>query len=194
MKKMTKKASALAAGVVSMGLLLGASTAQANVVLEGNNVVRIDNLELNFDQDELDGFYNVEFINGQGSSLYPGGESSFDFDNAEDAGTALVQINNALNLNTPVPTGASSAGTEQFFIPALERFGVWGAFGSQFFEPGGVPGWDACELDCLSGVAILGPDEFNTYAKISAVPVPAAVWLFGSGLLGLIGIARKKTA
>jgi hypothetical protein len=28
----------------------------------------------------------------------------------------------------------------------------------------------------------------------AAVPVPAAVWLFGSGLLGLIGIARKKTA
>ena len=26
------------------------------------------------------------------------------------------------------------------------------------------------------------------------VPVPAAVWLFGSGLLGLIGIARRKKA
>ncbi len=26
----------------------------------------------------------------------------------------------------------------------------------------------------------------------SAVPVPAAVWLFGSGLLGLVGIARRK--
>jgi hypothetical protein len=27
----------------------------------------------------------------------------------------------------------------------------------------------------------------------SFVPIPAAVWLFGSGLLGLIGIARRKT-
>ncbi len=26
------------------------------------------------------------------------------------------------------------------------------------------------------------------------VPVPAAVWLFGSGLLGLIGVARRKSA
>ena len=33
-----------------------------------------------------------------------------------------------------------------------------------------------------------------TYEYTSAVPVPAAVWLFGSGLLGLIGIARRKTA
>ena len=27
---------------------------------------------------------------------------------------------------------------------------------------------------------------------VAAVPVPAAVWLFGSGLLGLIGVARRK--
>jgi len=27
---------------------------------------------------------------------------------------------------------------------------------------------------------------------VSAIPVPAAVWLFGSGLLGLIGVARRN--
>jgi len=26
----------------------------------------------------------------------------------------------------------------------------------------------------------------------AVIPVPAAVWLFGSGLLGLVGIARRK--
>ncbi len=31
-----------------------------------------------------------------------------------------------------------------------------------------------------------------TYAPVSAVPVPAAVWLFGSGLLGLVGVARRR--
>lgn len=31
-------------------------------------------------------------------------------------------------------------------------------------------------------------------AGVSAVPVPAAVWLFGSGLLGLVGLARKKVS
>ena len=29
---------------------------------------------------------------------------------------------------------------------------------------------------------------------VAAVPVPAAVWLFGSGLLGLVGVARRKKA
>ena len=30
--------------------------------------------------------------------------------------------------------------------------------------------------------------------SVAPVPVPAAVWLFGSGLLGLIGVARRKQA
>ena len=33
---------------------------------------------------------------------------------------------------------------------------------------------------------------FTEALAVSAVPVPAAVWLFGSGLLGLIGVARHR--
>jgi len=33
---------------------------------------------------------------------------------------------------------------------------------------------------------------YITSIDVTAVPVPAAVWLFGSGLLGLAGIARRK--
>ena len=40
------------------------------------------------------------------------------------------------------------------------------------------------------------PDAMTYLAvrDVSAVPVPAAVWLFGSGLIGLIGIVRRKKA
>jgi hypothetical protein len=34
-------------------------------------------------------------------------------------------------------------------------------------------------------------DNLRVSVTTQAVPVPAAVWLFGSGLLGLIGVARR---
>jgi hypothetical protein len=61
---------------------------------------------------------------------------------------------------------------------------------------GGTPG--------TANLSILGSSEFYSATAVlsptlppgtvNIVPVPAAVWLFGSGLLGLIGIARKKAA
>jgi hypothetical protein len=39
----------------------------------------------------------------------------------------------------------------------------------------------------LAGIKTVGPD-----ADVSEVPLPAAAWLFGSGLIGLAGIARRR--
>lgn len=36
--------------------------------------------------------------------------------------------------------------------------------------------------------------SFSASITVSSVPVPAAVWLFGSGLLGLAGVAGRKEA
>jgi hypothetical protein len=38
------------------------------------------------------------------------------------------------------------------------------------------------------------PSLIGGYNTVAVVPVPAAVWLFGSGLVGLAGIARRKRA
>jgi len=46
----------------------------------------------------------------------------------------------------------------------------------------------------LAGNSTIEWDLYSdSFAAVTAVPVPAAVWLFGSGLLGLIGVARRKT-
>jgi len=43
-------------------------------------------------------------------------------------------------------------------------------------------------------------NDFNFFAwavrsgDVSVVPIPAAVWLFGSGLIGLLGVARRRKA
>ena len=49
----------------------------------------------------------------------------------------------------------------------------------------------AFSTDPLSGITGTGEFIFSA-AEAPPVPVPAAVWLFGSGLLGLIGMARRK--
>lgn len=42
------------------------------------------------------------------------------------------------------------------------------------------------DRDCVTSAYFAGD------MSVSEVPVPAAMWLFGSGLLGLIGVARRK--
>lgn len=44
------------------------------------------------------------------------------------------------------------------------------------------------------GAAITSETIFSGNVVNSPVPVPAAVWLFGSGLIGLVGVARRKRA
>jgi hypothetical protein len=39
-----------------------------------------------------------------------------------------------------------------------------------------------------------GSNATLTYGAASVVPVPAAAWLFGSAMLGMVGVARRKAA
>ena len=47
-------------------------------------------------------------------------------------------------------------------------------------------------LDPMTSNNITG--FIDTFGSATAVPVPAAVWLFGTGLLGLIAVARRRQA
>lgn len=66
-------------------------------------------------------------------------------------------------------------------------------------EPFGIPG-DSELISFHSGMTDYSTfweassDEFplNEVAIIGAVPLPAAAWLFGSGLIGLISVANRK--
>ena len=79
--------------------------------------------------------------------------------------------------------------------------------------PGGLPSPCAPDSECIEvrngvyqdfgvvGWKALGESEWLKFSEVqiyadftptTVVPIPAAVWLFGSGLLGLIGVARRK--
>ena len=161
--RIRKLGSALAAGFIAVSLLLGAGMAQATeVILEGNRVIRIENLEV-FDDQGGPTVYDVDFVYDRGVDVY-GSNFNFDFTQEEDALSALIAVNNALNARSPRPTGAGPNGTQQYFIGVeVEREGFIAAVGGENIA--GI--WEQCQLDCLAGTSVLKSTESATYADFS---------------------------
>ncbi len=97
------------------------------------------------------------------------------------------------------------AGDYMVAIMQYDNFATGPAFGNGFDQTGN-PFFTALLGGCSNEqfCDVSGADPFNNRTNAWAfdildvenaaptVPVPAAVWLFGSGLMGLIGVARKK--
>ena len=62
---------------------------------------------------------------------------------------------------------------------------------SQLFVQVSAPGFETGGAASIGDPLNLGAGAFT--GSFGVVPVPAAVWLFGSGLIGLIAVARRKS-
>jgi hypothetical protein len=100
-----------------------------------------------------------------------------------DAGSYLATLT---DFEFPVPMVA----TGMSVTTATDLLGSLLAPGSFTFDV--MPG---SYFVSFFGFADTSAPQLGQYGiEISQVPVPAAIWLFGSGLLGLVGIARRKKA
>ena len=93
-------------------------------------------------------------------------DSSGEFDGLQ-VSVEFLDLSGTIFNNELIPSFVPSLNTIDFAFFNLEQWDN----GALVFKAGGVLA--------------------NNY---SAVPIPAAVWLFGSGLIGLVGIARRKKA
>ncbi len=119
-------------------------------------------------------------------------------------GFALTTDANDTLFNDPTPFLSLSdpnTNVTQFFNDNVNGWEFF-SWGSDYINAGGTT-----DLTSQFAPMIFDPNE-HYYAfvaggsalpttvdvdlQVSAVPVPAAVWLFGSGLLGLIGFNRRK--
>jgi hypothetical protein len=71
----------------------------------------------------------------------------------------------------------------EFVIALTDNLGSW-------FEP---TGWTEDPLNVYQ-VTFDNGSVVSVDAVPTVIPVPPAVWLFGSGLIGLVGIARRKNS
>ena len=115
------------------------------------------------------------------------------FDDAGFTGSGLEIFSTSLSLSVGSVnfTDADNSGLTEIAF----QDGVF--LGFNFFSPADVDGPIAffdSSFDFFNGE----DDAFGYIegtwdsASYSVVPVPAALWLFGSGLIGLIGIARRR--
>jgi hypothetical protein len=99
----------------------------------------------------------------------------FDIESGENSGHADSEIHLYDASNSEIFIGS-------FFVPNTNGDNKWNQL-----DFGSVVGVKRMVIEMKGSGAI---DNL----VFTAVPIPATVWLFGSGLLGLIGIAKKKTA
>ena len=72
-------------------------------------------------------------------------------------------------------------------LPSTRGVSVW-------FDAGATAGFDS-----LGAANVAGATDFSSngpwvsFSAVSPVPVPAAVWLFGTALVGLIGFSKRKS-
>ena len=188
MKIIVKLARALAAGAVAMSFLLGASTANAvTIVLTTGDNDEIGRGILNLDVNGAT--YNVDFNSGTANSIYGTAPRTYAFGNvseAQAANDAIVAALNAHLLSEITLVGGAISNSGQYNIGYADNSDVDVVIGNYNDPTAGD--WGNLGTGTVSATTKL------VYAEFSPVPVPAAVWLFGSGLLGLIGVARRKKA
>ena len=91
------------------------------------------------------------------------------------------------------PNGATGgiAGGSEVSDPFSLNQGIGGT--SSFSAASSSPGFNASTAGLAAGFYSMNITMTQT-ANVSAVPVPAAAWLLGSGLVGLVAVARRRTA
>ena len=189
--------------VVAAAWLTASPVTAATVITNANgDAVRIEKLQVGTG---LDSFFDVVWLSGELNEVYGNDVIDFPFpeqrETTEEAANAIAQAlqdeGTIGEIVTPQP-GNPDLRTSFFAIPyQIEQMGIGGPEAAVWFvdrQNNDAPFiWGpATEDTSFPPTTDTAWAIFTPTTPPSAVPVPAAAWLFGSGLLGLTGIARRK--
>ena len=136
-------------------------------------------------------FFEPEFTDGGNGTMVINGEG--------DGTSAIIQSRNSwlMDFGTTATSVAGSENPNDAIIRSLGLYldegGLVQLMGVEFNTYDLIttiygPGYDLTNLDVDTYYADYG--VFMVRATV--VPIPAAIWLFGSGLIGLVAVARRR--
>jgi len=108
-------------------------------------------------------------------------------------GLSTITSDISFNMTTGTGTSEVTACTGSPYVCTAGIVGTTAVYQTQNQVGTGAPSiaWDQI-LVIDTGFVGLADSSSSFVATASAVPVPAAAWLFGSALIGLAGVGRKR--
>ena len=82
--------------------------------------------------------------------------------------------------------------TDSFRVP-YGFAGTSGSFVHVFLDDATSPFLDVVDDALALAGGLPGEKPYASFIEVSAVPVPAAIWLFGTALIGLVGFSKRKS-
>ena len=174
--------------------------AATTTVVSGGELIGFNNITIGTET------YNVRFVEGSFISIF-GDSTGLDFTTsieARDASRALMAAfdlfpiyDDDVSLTYGLTGTSGDIFTPWYFDPA----GQTSVTSRNFHNiDGGLQNDDyvtnnigmIATYDTSPGNNFSGARVWADWQQVSTVPVPAAVWLFSSGLIGLFGVARHR--
>jgi hypothetical protein len=133
----------------------------------------------------------------------------FNFDTPVSLSQIVMDYGNSASTDIWVAGGNTAPDFSGGFLGAFSGYSVINSSGTltsptitHTFSPLQNVTYIAIGVSPYTNIGDLGPvkstanrsDFFIQQLSLTEVPIPAALWLFGSGLLGLIGFSRRKKA
>jgi len=136
-------------------------------------------------------FFNINLSAGSTLAMFD------DNDDVTFVNDLLIPLPSAVNIapdglgdftatGTAPPNNSITLTTDPWYVLAVSNDGGLTWMGDSFAACDSIS--RSCTVSFADG-SVLSVDS-----AVTPVPVPAAVWLFGSGLVGLIGFVKRKAA
>jgi hypothetical protein len=123
----------------------------------------------------------------------------FDVDDFDAAQANPLMLNTAATVDTIGIvadgidfTATSSVTSNSITLFNDNQFVLAITDGFDWFEP--LSWFEVAPNSNIYDITFSNGSVLSIDATPTLVPVPVAIWLFGSGLIGLVGLARRKTA